>query len=166
MIWILFSFTAIKSQNFNIEYNKILINNIPFDSTSLIDDYIKVLGQPSRVYNGVNNIYVFDSLGIYIYENYKKNNKIIELSFDFKRNKEFKFSPKKIFRGIIYLSEYHCELNKYTSLKKIMKFCKVNENTSLQLVFGDADFNYGTFILLFEHNLFLTRTKNFTIDFK
>jgi len=165
-ILILFSLTTVKSQIIKIGQDKIQINGRQLDSTSLIMDYINALGQPSSIKNLINNIYLFDSLGIYIYEDYKDNNKIIEISFDFKKDNEYDFSPKKTFKGKIYLTDYNCELSRHTSYRRLKKICNENNNKTLQMEFGDADFNYGNFNLLFEQGFLRTSTSNFTLDFK
>ena len=161
------SFTILRAQIVNIGHDKILINGIQFDSTSLINDYIKVLGQPSRVVNLANNIYVFDSLGIYIYENYKDGNRIIELSFDFKKNRDYDFSPRRRFSSKIFLADnYNYRVSRHTSYKRLKRMCDSHKNNSLKMEFGDSELNYGNFSLLFEHNFFRTSTKNFTLDFR
>jgi len=148
-----------------INKDHIVINGNRLDSTSLIDDYIAILGKPDRKFEGANNIYTYDDLGIYIYENYHDGNKIIEVSIDFRKDRELDFSPKHKFKGIILLSEYNMKLNKHIGVRKMKKKCEKHHNKSLELEFGDSQFEYGSFLFLFEHNFWLTKTKNFTIDF-
>lgn len=164
IILLLLFLNSAKSQVISINDDRIIINHIQFDSASLINDYIKVLGRPSRIFHLENNIYVFDSLGIYINENYKDHNKIAEISFDLAKRNEYPFSPKRKFAGSLLLTKYHCKITSNLSYKQLIQLCQVNKNTSLRIDDRDSDFGYGIFDLFFEHDAHLKRTKNFSID--
>lgn len=167
IFFLLFLTTSLlKSQKFELSNDKVYINGVAFDSTNLIEDYIKVLGQPSRVKHLANNIYVFDTLGLYIYESYKQKNRILELSFDLVNKGPFDFSPSEIFKGEIQLSDRSFNINRQTTYKKIKRYCKKTKNNSLQRKFNTIQFNYGTFSLIFEQDKNKRRTKQFVFDFK
>jgi hypothetical protein len=153
------------SQTIVINKDHIVINGTRLDSASLLSDYIVVLGEPDRKFEGANNIYTFDDLGIYLYENYHDGNKIIEVSFDFRKDYDFDFSPKHKFRGTILLPDYDLKLDKHTGIRKIRKKCEKHQNKSLELEFGDSQFKFHTLLLLFGHNFWLTKTEDLTIDF-
>lgn len=153
------------AQTVVINKNYIVIDGVRLDSASLLADYVAVLGEPDRKFEGVNNIYTFDELGLYIYENYHDKNKITEISFDFRKDSELDFSPTHKFKGSVFLPEYNLKLNKRTGFRKLRNYCKRNGNSTIELEFGDSQFSYHRLLLLFEHNFWLTKTKNFTIDF-
>src|SRR5262245_2988988 len=100
---------TVKSQDVVIGLDKMMINGKAVDSTSLIADYIAILGQPNRVERLANNIYVYDELGIYIYESYSHGNKIGDVVFDFRAGHRWPFSPKQNFKGTITLTEMKFE---------------------------------------------------------
>jgi len=154
------------AQTVIIEKNELIINGVHLSKESLIDDYIAVLGQPDRMLNLVNNIYVYDQLGIYIYENYLNKNAIIEVSFDFKKDKEFDFSPETKFKGKIFLPGYNFSLNRSVGFRKLGRVCRKNENETLEIDFSDSEFQYGELDLLFTHGFFRGGTSNFTVDFR
>ncbi len=154
------------AQTVVIEKNEIVINGVHLDKNSLIDDYIAVLGQPDRKFNLINNIYVYDQLGLYIYENYLNKNAIIEVSFDFKKDKELDFSPKKKFKGKIFLPDYDLTLSKRIGFRKLGRVCRENDNETLEIEFSDSEFQYGELSLMFTHGFFRGGTSNFTIDFR
>jgi hypothetical protein len=139
---------------------EISINNISIQKKSKIDKYVKALGEPSRIEKLSNNIYVFDALGLYIYER-PESKDIIEISIDFKRNKDFSFSPKEKFEGIFYLNKDR--ITKDTSYKQ---WTKIKGTSDSWIKFGDAQGNYGDFLILLEYGLFKKKLKNITIDLR
>lgn len=153
----------ISAQTIQIGINEILIDSVRFDAKSSIADYIALLGQPTRTEHSSNTIYVFDSLGIYISE---KNHRVFNIGIDFKKHHTLDYSPKHKFKGKIQLMNYPGTINKHTGYPKLKRFCEKNQNQTLQLEFGNVQFNYGDFLLLFEHNFFLQKTQSFTIGFR
>lgn len=143
-------YTTTLSQTIIIGKKGLFIDDFRFDSLSLIKDYINVLGKPSRVFNLASNIYVFDSLGIYIYEDYV-NKKIIEIQFDFTRHIDFEFCPRKPFKGSIYLTDYHFYLTYRTSYSDIRRVCTINMNKTFKYDFSHSSFLYNKFSLLVQH---------------
>jgi hypothetical protein len=148
---------SVVSAQTTIRINKkeININGVVMQRQSKIDEFIKVLGEPGRVLGSearlANTIYVYDELGLYIYESHETKD-IIEISIDFKRDRTYDFSPKKKFAGLLYLND--AQVSRKTSYRQ---FEKINGVSRAWVMFGDAQGNFGDFLILLDYGRFQKR---------
>ena len=82
-----------------VDENGLSINKNRFNTDSTLDDYIKVLGNPSRVTELMNTIHTYDDVGIRLYQP-PDTNKVISVGIDFS-NRSYQFWPKHTFEGVL-----------------------------------------------------------------
>lgn len=127
-----------------VNENGLSINNNRFDMDSTLDDYIKVLGNPSRVTELMNTIHTYDDAGIMLYHP-PHSNEIISVSIDYTRG-DYEFSPKHVFSGNLVIGG---SIVQSTSSLDFLK--SINTLTLEDSSFGVYRGHLGDTTLIFEY---------------
>lgn len=155
------------SQILTLREDHFLLNDTRFDSLNVIEDYFKVLGKPSRSSHLTNNIYVYDELGLYLYEDHKNCNKVVQISFDLRKNREFHFSPKRPYVGNLFLDGCNLDLAEMISFDRLKNICNAKGNFTYEIDKENScvDFYHGRFHLFIDFNSTLTKVYRVNIAF-
>jgi len=127
-----------------VDENGLSINKNRFNTDSTLDDYIRVLGSPSRVTELMNTIHTYDDAGIMLYHP-PHSNEITQVSIDFNRG-DYEFSPTHTFQGVLTVSHLSVDSNLHSdSLKSIPNLIAED------LEFGVCRSTLGSVILHFRY---------------
>jgi len=127
-----------------VDENGLSINKNKFNMDSTLDDYIRVLGNPSRVTELMNTIHTYDDAGIMLYHP-PHSNEIISISIDFARS-DYEFSPKHAFSGILVIGGSNIQTSSSLDSLKSINALTVDDSS-----FGVHRGYLGDTILIFEY---------------
>lgn len=83
--------------NISVSSSSIMIKGTKMPIVGYIADYKRVLGEPSKKHELSNNIYVYDDLGIALYEN-PTSKRIVDIAL-FYTFPDYVFTPKNLYTG-------------------------------------------------------------------
>ncbi len=141
-----------------VNENALSINNNRFDMDSTLDDYIKVLGNPSRVTELMNTIHTYDDDGIRLYHP-PDSDRVISVGIDF-RNYGYQFSPKHTFQGVLTIG--HLSVDSSLHLDSLRSIPGL---TLEDLEFGVYRGTLGSIILMFDYQQSKQRLDSLAISF-
>jgi len=127
-----------------VNENGLSINKNRFDMDSTLDDYIRVLGNPSRVTELMNTIHTYDDAGIRLYHP-PNSNEINSVSIDFTRG-DNEFSPKHAFSGNLVIGGSNIQSSSSLDSLKSINALTVDDSS-----FGVHRGYLGDTILIFEY---------------